>query len=535
MAVVLEQRNVCTHLRIIHAGRRIRTHTPSQENPKNPHQSDALINLTDADPFGDNSFPARYTNHRRIETAMAASLRVYQQRIIDAIGRSNAIVKMPTGSGKTIVAAQLVANHLNNGRNAALFLVPTQDLVEQQASVIRRWCPRAKVLCFTGGMSDPTIENTCLTCLVSTPKAFLLLQQRKPVFSWETFGFVVFDEVHHVLKDHPYRHIALRIKVLMDKNPTNHGIQVLGLSASLTYAVRDTCIVSALNRICRELRIEHMISPTDEELIEGGYVSQQGRHVKVERAADLPEDLIPKSERKPHEMHRQFMSRVRTNTASEFAQAYWNVITELENIAQREEPSFQSPLHKSKLSSWEEYAYRMAPSDGETVFRVLHHWYVGLRLLVQTWEEERHLVLLWLQMNNAFDVSVQESQEQFWYLKNQARNPTDFLKMDRLRFHLKQKHEMKGDAFRCLIFAQQRITTVILSHFINAVPELQEIGLTAEFVTAKNTSIAPGISVSKSAAKASIEKFRSGAANIICATSVLEEVRFSNVVELVTD
>ena len=99
--------------------------------------------------------------------------------------------------------------------------------------------------------------------------------------------------------------------------------------------------------------------------------------------------------------------------------------------------------------------------------------------------------------------------------------------MDRLRFHLKQKREMKGDTFRCLIFAQQRITTVILSHFINTDPELQEIGLHAEFITARKTSIAPGISVNKSMATASIDKFRSGAANVIVATSVLEEVRWS--------
>eukprot|EP00977_Amphora_coffeiformis_P024549 scaffold16175_cov92-Amphora_coffeaeformis.AAC.1 len=61
------------------------------------------------------------------------------------------------------------------------------------------------------------------------------------------------------------------------------------MSASLTYAVRDTAIESTLNRICRELRIEHMISPSNEELIEGGYVSQQGRNVEIERAGDPPE------------------------------------------------------------------------------------------------------------------------------------------------------------------------------------------------------------------------------------------------------
>jgi ERCC4-related helicase len=51
---------------------------------------------------------------------MANVLRSYQRRIIDAIGNSNAIVKMPTGSGKTIVAAQMILNHLGSERNASL-------------------------------------------------------------------------------------------------------------------------------------------------------------------------------------------------------------------------------------------------------------------------------------------------------------------------------------------------------------------------------------------------------------------------------
>eukprot|EP00977_Amphora_coffeiformis_P023728 scaffold14064_cov177-Amphora_coffeaeformis.AAC.5 len=451
------------------------------------------------------------------------TLRIYQRRIVDAIGETNAIVKMPTGSGKTVVAAQLVASHLQQRNSCSLFFVPTQDLVEQQALVIERWCPAACVLRFTGGMTDPQIVDASTSCLVATPKAFLHLQQRKPAFSWETFGLAVFDEVHHVLKDHPYRHIAFRIKAFLESNPTSHKIQIIGMSASLTYAVRDTAIISTLNRICRELRIEHMISPSNEELIEGGYVSQHGRNVEIERAGDPPEGLIPKLARKPHEMYRQFMDRVTTSRGTEFAQAYWKVVLELEKISKDEHPNFESPLCKGKLSSWEEYAYRMAPPHTNSVLRVLQHWYVGLRLLVQTWEEEQHLVLLWLNMNDAFDVSLHESQDEFEYLKHQAQNATNFLKVDRLRFHLKEKRDIKGDTFRCIIFAQQRITTFILSHFINTDTELQEIGLKAEFVTARNTCIAPGISVGRSAANASIERFRSGTANVIVATSVLEE------------
>ena len=458
---------------------------------------------------------------------MAANLlRTYQKKIVDTIGSSNAIVKMPTGSGKTVVAAQLVANHLQKNLNSSLFLVPTQDLVAQQAQVIQHWCPEAEILQFTGGMVDPSIVDGQKTCLVSTPKAYLLLQQRKPAFSWPKFGFVIFDEVHHVLKDHPYRHIALGIKRFLETDQEkSHRIQVLGLSASLTYAVADTAITSTLNRICHELHIEKMISPTVEELVEDGYISQHGRNIEVERAADLPEGLIPREERKPHLMHSQFMARVKTNTATDFSQAYWEVVCELEKKAKQEYSGFESPLEKAKLSSWEDYAHRLASSRKSSVWGVLENWYVGLRILVQTWEEEQHLVLLWLAMKHAFDINVDRSMEAFLKLKTQADDPANFLKMDRLCFHLKEKRSIKGSTFRCLIFAQKRITTVILSHFINTNPALQALGLKAEFVAARNSQIAPGLSVTKEMASTSINKFRQGVSNIIVTTSVLEEVR----------
>ena len=457
---------------------------------------------------------------------MAAQLRVFQRRIVDSIGRSNAIVMLPTGSGKTIISAKIVSDHLTAMNTKALFLVPTQDLVDQQAQVIRTWCPQADVLQFTGGMGDPKMTGESKACLVSTPKAFLHLQQRKNLFGWPAFGLVVFDEVHHVLKDHPYRHLALRIKEFLENDlNSSHSIQVLGLSASLTYAVNDRSIKKTLGRVCHELKIEKMISPSVAELVDGGYVSQHGRNVEVEQVSKLPKGLIPRAERKPHEMHRQFMQRVQTKNATDFAQAYWTVVMELENQVKREIPKFTSPLHKLKLSSWAEYTRQLSASRNSNLLKVLQHWYVGLRLLVQTWEEEQALVLAWLSMNNAFKVNIHDSAASFHYLKSLATNQANFLKLNRLHFHLKGKREMKGDAFRCLVFTQQRISSVILSHFINSDPELQRLGITSDFVTARGSLIAPGITVTTESAKIAIENFRSGAINVIVCTSVLEEVR----------
>lgn len=466
------------------------------------------------------SFPA--------ETTMDLQLRTYQTRILASIGNANAILKMPTGSGKTIVAAQLVNTKLDDDNSrAALFLVPTRDLVDQQSSVLESWCHGAQVLRFTGGMADPQQdEEEGPVCIVSTPEAFLSLQKReKDAFGWHAFGIVVFDEVHHVLKEDPYRRIALRLLAWHEgqMGPEDQKVQIIGLSASLTYHVTKAKVTSTLNRLCSELSIEKMVSPSMYELEAGGYVPQHGRNVELERSSEVPEGVLPKGLRKDHLMYSEFMKRVETNTATAFSLKVWSVVKQLEDEAAAADPHFHSPLSNPKLMSWEQHANDMAYSQpwNEEIFRLLETWYTGLRLLVQTWEEQELLVMQWLKMKNDFDLVVcQELQE----IQGMAENPENFYRLGRLRFHLHEKRKMKQESFKCVVFVQQRIAAVILSHYINTDPHLQTLGLKSGFVTGRYSKITPSLKVTKRMARDTITQFRSGEINVIVATKVLEEV-----------
>jgi superfamily II DNA or RNA helicase len=54
---------------------------------------------------------------------------------------------MPTGSGKTFVGAELIRHSLALFPDKkALFLVPTIDLVEQQASALEKWMNDGKAV-----------------------------------------------------------------------------------------------------------------------------------------------------------------------------------------------------------------------------------------------------------------------------------------------------------------------------------------------------------------------------------------------------
>lgn len=108
-------------------------------------------------------------------------LRAYQVRVVNEVGDGNKIVKMPTGSGKTHVAAECVRKALSKPTGEgkwALFLVPTVDLVEQQANVLREWCAelRTGVAHYRGTLAAPDVRTHRI--VVSTPEAFRKLQMR---------------------------------------------------------------------------------------------------------------------------------------------------------------------------------------------------------------------------------------------------------------------------------------------------------------------------------------------------------------------
>ncbi len=107
-------------------------------------------------------------------------LRKYQEDVVDAIGNEHVIIKMPTGSGKTFVAAEFIRRgrqysggklEMGPRRRAVLFLVPACDLVTQQKKALKTWIKDCDVAEYMGGVSPPT---TRFEVLVSTPQAFLV-------------------------------------------------------------------------------------------------------------------------------------------------------------------------------------------------------------------------------------------------------------------------------------------------------------------------------------------------------------------------
>ena len=123
-----------------------------------------------------------------------------------------------------------------------------------------------------------------------------------------------------------------------------NGPRVLGLTASLTYAVEEKKVKEAIARICSELKIEHMATASKEELKASGYhgnaAAAELRIPMQLPQGEMPRGVVLMENRKPHLMVQDFFGRAEMGIATEFGIRLLNLIQSLESVI----PGFSSPL-----------------------------------------------------------------------------------------------------------------------------------------------------------------------------------------------
>jgi len=155
--------------------------------------------------------------------------RMYQVSIAATALVKNTLVVLPTGLGKTIIAALTIASRLLNESGKALFLAPTKPLVEQHASFLRRALKinSNEIVALSGEVEPEKRADLWETArvIVSTPQVVEndILAGR---ISLKDIIIIVFDEAHRAVGNYPYVYIA-REYLKQAKNPL-----ILGITAS---------------------------------------------------------------------------------------------------------------------------------------------------------------------------------------------------------------------------------------------------------------------------------------------------------------
>ena len=138
------------------------------------------------------------------------------------------LVVLPTGLGKTVIAALIAAEVLRRSDGKVLFLAPTRPLVHQHAEAFARWLTPLRSARFTGTVKRPVREGAWETSDVvfATPE-IVVNDLAAGEYTLREAALVIFDEAHHAVGKYAYVPLAARYKT---DRPTDG--RVLGLTAS---------------------------------------------------------------------------------------------------------------------------------------------------------------------------------------------------------------------------------------------------------------------------------------------------------------
>jgi ERCC4-related helicase len=138
------------------------------------------------------------------------------------------LVVLPTGLGKTVIAALVAAEVLRRDPGKVLVLAPTRPLVQQHADSFARWLVPLRTSRFTGTVRRPVREGAWdgADVVFATPE-IVVHDLEDGRYGLHEVALVVFDEAHHAVGKYAYVPLAARYRA---DRPADG--RVLGLTAS---------------------------------------------------------------------------------------------------------------------------------------------------------------------------------------------------------------------------------------------------------------------------------------------------------------
>ena len=182
-------------------------------------------------------------NPREMESWTRDTPRDYQQELSQYALQENSLIYLPTGSGKTLIAAMVISCMKKlNPKKLMVFLTDRIPLVYQQSDYIKSQVSSLRVEILAGDIGrfpgdkarwravEQALRENKVDLLVLTHQILLnLMDKESQVLDMRDISVLVFDEAHHCRGNHQYN------KIMMDfykHTPDKYKPLVLALTAS---------------------------------------------------------------------------------------------------------------------------------------------------------------------------------------------------------------------------------------------------------------------------------------------------------------
>ena len=452
-------------------------------------------------------------------------LREYQKELA-ATGMEgvNYIVCAPTGTGKTLIASMVVADHLAKRPDGkVLFLVNKVPLAEQQCKEVKQYIPDLQAQFITGdsgiqlSLFQLLRDNIMVVCtdgmFFNELKTSLLTSADR--LSLSDITLLIIDECHNAKKNSPYAMIMEHyVKIKMSGANSQDIIpclpQIMGLTASPGAGENPQGEV--------EKTLEHLLNLCALLDAQGGIRVVKENIVELVRVCTQPDfDLIKTSQRSSsdpflqllHTTMKSFESWVKENFKiacphNRQHQAYENWV-----VSQRQQSELRDGVHERDL--------RIA-------LTYLQCYYNSLKMYHELNQNDAIAVLrekiTMTTQDKATQCELTFQQTFNNFLKQAAAIPSvDNPMLVRLRLLLeKQFHELPTT--RGIVFATTKDTAQRMCYWLQGTPQLQSI-IKPGVVTGQSKEEMGGMSQQKQ--RSAIERFRDDRLNLLVATTVLEE------------
>ncbi len=198
--------------------------------------------------------------------------RGYQTSMVERCLSANTLLILPTGLGKTVVAARVAAEYLDKGKS--LVMAPTKPLVDQHAGAFSAFLKDVEIAVLNGLVKDVKRAESVGTAdvVVSTPQT-ISNDLEAGRYDLSGFSLIIYDEAHRGRGDYAYVAVAKHAR---------KGARSIGMTASPGSSVdkiEEVCVNLNLRRIDIRSETDPDVSPYVHET----YI----KRVEV----DLPQDI----------------------------------------------------------------------------------------------------------------------------------------------------------------------------------------------------------------------------------------------------